>query len=156
MSCFIVSNLHIDILVTAYAGLNRAGAPLLNLNRVGRELLLENARSFGACYDVSRRPRRSDMRNEMAAGLVAAREYRFTRRRAKPAAIAKLARSYDYQACEGPNWEASAAKAIVDALMARYPETLPGYDEMPWGIGGAHDLAACGCPVHVDRRGRIL
>ena len=156
MSCFIVSPIHIDILVTAYARLNPRGAPLLNLNRVGRELLRENARSFGACYNVRRRPRGSDIRNEMAAGLAAAREYRFTRRRAKPAAIAKLARSYDYQACEHDGYEASSAKAIVDALMARYPETLPGYDEMPWGIGGVHDLHQAGCAVHVTRDGRIV
>lgn len=142
MSCFIVSPAHIDVLASAYARLNLAGAPLLNLNRVGRALLRENVASFEACYAVRQRPRGHAMRREMAAGLRAMRAYRFTRRRAKPAAIAKLARSYDRQACEHDGYEASAAKAIVDALMARYPETLPGYDAMPWAIDDARDLAA--------------
>jgi hypothetical protein len=155
MSCFVVSNYDIDILVTAYAGLNRVGARLLNLHRVGRELLLENVKSFEACYRVHGRPKDHDMRNEMATCLRQARAYRFTRRRAKPAAIAKLARFYDYQACEHNGWQASAPKAIVDALMARYPESLRGYDEMPWGIGGAFDLLRAGCAVKVDRRGKI-
>lgn len=156
MSCFVVSDFDIDILVTAYANLNPKGAKLLNLSRVGRELLLENVKSFEACYRVRQRPKGHDMRVEMARNLRQARAYRFTRRRAKPAAIAKLARFYDYQACEHAAWEASSAKAIVDALCARYPETLPDYEAMPWGIGGAVDLLRAGCTVKVDRRGKVV
>ena len=156
MSCFVVSDFDIDILVTATANLHAKGAKLLNLSQVGRELLLENVRSFEACYRVHARPKGHDMRVEMARGLRQARAYRFVRRRAKPAAIAKSARFYDYQACEHDAYEASAAKAIVDALMARYPESLPDYEAMPWGIGGAVDLMRAGSPVRVDKRGKII
>lgn len=141
MSCFVVSNYDIDFLVTAYANLNRVGARLLNLHQVGRELLRENVASFEACYRVRQRPRGHGMRNEMASCLRQARAYRFTRRRARPAAIAKLAQCYDYQACEHDGYYTSSAKMIVDALIARYPVSLPGYDAMPWGIGGPDDLA---------------
>jgi hypothetical protein len=155
MSAFIVSRLDIDILVTAYAGLNREGAKLLNLDRVGRELLIENVKSFEACYRVRRRPKREGMRDEMARALRDARAYRFTRRRAKPAAVAKIARCYDYQACEHDGWAGSSAKAIADALMAAYPESLPDYEAMPWGIGGVLDLMRAGCPALVDKRGKL-
>jgi hypothetical protein len=155
MSCFVVSDFDIDILVTAYARLNPQGAKLLNLRQVGRELLLENVKSFEACYRVHGRPKGHDMRKEMARGLRQARAYRFARRRAKPAAIAKIAQFYDYQACEHAAWEASSAKAIVDALMARYPESLPEFEAMPWGIGSAVDLLRAGCTVRVDRRGKV-
>lgn len=156
MSCFVVSNFDIDILVTAYSGLNREGAKLLNLSRVGRELLLANVKSFEACYRVRQRPKGHAMRVEMARGLRQARAYRFKRRRAKPAAIAKLARFYDYQACEHAGYYQSPAMAIADALCARYPETLPGYEGMPWGIASAVDLLRAGCAVKVDRAGKVV
>lgn len=156
MSCFVVSDFDIDIIVTAYANLHAKGARLLNLSHVGRELLLANVKSFEACYRVQGRAKGSDMRVEMARGLRQARAYRFVRRRAKPAAIAKLARFYDYQACEHDGYEASPAKAIADALCARYPESLPEYEAMPWGIGGAVDLLRAGCAVKADRRGKII
>jgi hypothetical protein len=155
MSCFVVSDFDIDILVTAYARLHPPGAKLLKLSRVGRELLFENVKSFEACYGVRARPKGHDMRVEMARGLRQARAYRFIPRRAKPAAIAKLTRFYDYQACEHAAYEGSAAKAIVEALMARYPETLPDYEAMPWGIAGPVDLLRAGCRTRVDRRGRM-
>lgn len=154
MSCFVVSDFDIDILVTAYSRLHPHGAKLLNLRRVGRDLLRENVASFEACYRVRSRPKGHDMRVEMARGLRQMRAYRFVRRRAKPAAIAKLARFYDYQACEHDAYEASIAKTVVDALMARYPESLPDYEGMPWGIGGDDDLLRAGCAVRVDRRGK--
>lgn len=156
MSCFIVSDFDIDILVTAYAGLSAKGAKLLNLSQVGRELLLENVRSFEACYRVHGRAKGHAMRAEMAKGLRQARAYRFKRRRAKPAAIAKLARFYDYQACEHEAYYQSPAMAIVDALCARYPETLPDYEAMPWGIASAVDLLHAGAPVKVDKRGKVV
>ena len=155
MSCFVVSDFDIDILVTAYSRLHAHGRQLLNLHAFGRELLFENVKSFEACYRVHARPKGHAMRVEMARNLRQARAYRFVRRRAKPAAIAKLARCYDYQACEHAGWEASTAKAIVEALIAKYPETLPEYEAMPWGIGGAVDLLRAGCAVRVDRRGKV-
>ena len=155
MSCFVVSNFDIDILVTAYSGLHPHGRKLLSLTAFGRELLRENIASFEACYRVHARPKGHDMRVEMARNLRQMRAYRFVRRRAKPAAIAKLARCYDYQACEHAAWEASTARAIVDALMARYPESLPEYEAMPWGIASAVDLLRAGCAVKIDRRGNV-
>ncbi len=155
MSAFVVSRFDIDILVTAYAALNPKGARLLKLPRVGRELILENVKSFEAAYGVHARPKGHDMRREMARSLRWARAYRFTRRRVLPQAIAKIAQFYAYQACEHDGWETSNAKAIVDALIERYPETLPGYDAMPWGIASAVDLMTAGGIARVNRRGEL-
>jgi hypothetical protein len=154
MSCFVVSDFDIDILMTAFEKLAPHGRRLLNLTKFGRMLLRENVKSFEACYRVHGRPKGHGMRVEMARSLRQARAYRFVRRRAKPAAIAKLARFYDYQACEHDGYSTSAAKTIVEALMARYPETLPDYEAMPWGIGSAVDLLRAGCAVRIDRGAR--
>lgn len=155
MSCFVVNKFDIDILMTAYADQAGAGSNLLDWTQLGRELLLENIKSFAACYRVARRPRGSDMRNEMAHSLVMARGYTFTRRIAHRAAVAKIARFYDYQACEHPGYETSRAKAMVDLLIERYPESLPLYDKMPWGISGAADLMTAGALCLVDVEGRL-
>jgi hypothetical protein len=155
MSCFVVSNFDIDILLTAYSHLG-AGAAFVNLTAMGRELLTENVKSFAACYRVRTRAKGCDMRNETARGYRQARAYRFKRRRAKPAAIAKLAQCYDYQACEHDGYDASTAKAVIAMLEARYPETLPGFEAMPWGISSAYDLMQAGCKVQVDERGKVV
>lgn len=36
---------------------------------------------------------------------------------------------YEYQSCEHPGWEASAAKAFCDSLKDRLIHALPGWDE---------------------------
>ena len=154
MSTMIVNKFDIDILVTAYSTLHKHGRPLLNLRRIGRELIAENVKSFEASYRVHGRPKGHDMRDAMARGLAFARRYEFTRRKAWPAAVAKIAQFYDYQACEHDGYATSPAKAIVDALMARYPET-PESEAMPWGISGAADLMKAGCTARVDKSGKL-
>lgn len=44
----------------------------------------------------------------------------------------KLIQCYEYQSCEHPEWESSAAKAFCDALTSRLIGELAGYDEAPW------------------------
>jgi hypothetical protein len=155
MSCFVVSNFDIDILVTAYGDPLGDGDKAARLTWTGRALLAENVKSFAACYRVKGRAKGSDMRNETAHGWRQARAYTFTRRIAHRAAVAKLARFYDYQACEHDGFETSTAKTIVDKLMASHPESLPLYDKMPWGITSVHDLMVAGVPCQVDRQGRV-
>lgn len=60
--------------------------------------------------------------------------------------VIKLCNCYDYQACEHPEYEASAAAGIVDALRKHYINELPGYDAAPWGL----DEAAADEPVCIS------
>ena len=49
-----------------------------------------------------------------------------------PGAARKIVDCYDYQSCEHPSWEASAAKALADRLSALLPED-DDYRKAPWG-----------------------
>lgn len=48
--------------------------------------------------------------------------------------VIKLAHSYEYQACEHPEWKESAAKRYVDRLISAWTRELPGYDDAEWSI----------------------
>lgn len=137
MSAFVVSKTDIDILVTAIAKLKPAGHGLVDFNAIGRLLWRENVASVTYRY-------RHIPRDELEAQfpeLKAVEAYRFKPRRVRPEAVAKIANCYDYQTCEHDGYEASQARQIYLAIKAGYPETLPGYDSMPWGIASKDDLA---------------
>lgn len=131
MSAWVVSKLDIDILVTATrdAGGVEAGREYaFNGTELGKMLWTENVNSVAYRYDMPKRHA-----SEHADYLAAVEAYEFEPFAAKPVAIAKIARCYDYQSCEHPAWDASPSKRIVDGLMERYSDKLPGYDRMPWG-----------------------
>lgn len=137
MSAFVVSKHDIDILVTAHLALNGCAYSNERADAIGRTLWRENANSVRYRYSHWTRP-------ELEAAwpdLKIVPFYEFKPVHAKAAAVAKIARCYDYQSCEHPAYEASQAKAIADTLMATFPETLPGYDDAPWGIADDADLA---------------
>jgi hypothetical protein len=138
MSAFVVSKHDIDILVTAYAGLNPAGAPLLDLDKLGRKLWRENVDSVAYRYDM---PQRHGA--EYAGYLEAIAAYAHEPLPAKRAAVRKIADCYDYQSCEHPAWEASEAKQIVDAIgeAFRREYKTKAWEDAPWGISGDADLA---------------
>jgi hypothetical protein len=46
----------------------------------------------------------------------------------------KLINCYNYQSCEHPGWKTSRVKQDMDGLYRHVAETLPGYDDAPWGI----------------------
>lgn len=136
MSAFVVSKEDIDILVTAHLALEGLAWTNERADAIGRLLWRENVLSVAYRYDMP--ARRSA---EHAAYIDAITAYRFKPIYAKAAAVAKIARCYDYQACEHTGWEASKARRIVDALMGVFPDSLPGYDAAPWGIASERDLA---------------
>lgn len=51
-----------------------------------------------------------------------------------PIKILKLIDSLNYQSCEHPGWESSAAYEILNTLRAAAIRELPGYDEAEWAI----------------------
>jgi hypothetical protein len=135
MSAFVVSKQDIDILVTAYLALHQPSAKI-DATKIGRILWLENVASVSHLYSMPERHC-----EEHAAYKRALRDYAYEPVHARAAAVAKIARCYDYQSCEHPAYEASRAKTIADLLMATFPESLPGYDDAPWGIADEADLA---------------
>ncbi len=50
-----------------------------------------------------------------------------------PAQVVKACDCYAYQSCEHDEWEASEAKAFVDALRVHAARAMPGYDKAEWG-----------------------
>jgi hypothetical protein len=99
-------------------------------------LWLENVNSFTAIYGMP-----VCSAEEHAEHLRAISAYRYEPLAAKGAAVAKIARCYDNQSCEHDGWETSRAKRVVDLIAAAFPESLPGYEAMPWGVSSEADLA---------------
>lgn len=126
MSAWVVSKLDIDILVTAFRDL--ANADVFDWTDLGKMFWRENVDSVAYRYDMPKRHAA-----EYADYVAAVEAYEFEPFAAKPVAIAKIARCYDYQSCEHPGWDASRSKQMVEQLMECFPDTLPGYDCMPWG-----------------------
>lgn len=48
--------------------------------------------------------------------------------------LLKAINSYEYQACENPDWSSTAAARFCDALQQRLIRSLPGYDQAPWSL----------------------
>ena len=51
----------------------------------------------------------------------------------EPPQIIMSCRCCDYQSCEHEGWEASEAKAFIDALEAAAAQSVDGYDDAIWG-----------------------
>lgn len=127
MSAFIVSNTQINALVRAasrmglsyqYAGQIRRIAGMEQ--ETAEMLLAANYDSVNARYKESNLPR--EIVYAIDAPLLDAIK------------TIKLANSLAYQSCEYPEWEASDAKAFLDALIDWSINKLPGYDAAPWTI----------------------
>lgn len=48
--------------------------------------------------------------------------------------VLKAVSCYEYQSCEHDGWETSEAKRFGEALTHRAISNLPGYDKAPWGF----------------------
>jgi hypothetical protein len=48
--------------------------------------------------------------------------------------LIKQCHCYEYQACEHPEWEGSAARKFVRRIEREAIRRLPGYEAAPWGI----------------------
>lgn len=134
MSAFMQSTEHIDALV--HAGYKANALPLAtSATEMGEILLLENAKSMNHRYRLSERAP-----DELAEYVAQAETYRYEptayRRAYSPVEILKAVRGYEYQACEHPEWEASAAREFCVRLTAAMVGKLPGYDAADtWSIG---------------------
>lgn len=143
MSAFLVSDAHIDALVTValfgvaektaasgnwhgpYVGNPARPVDVHNANRVGEMLIRENEASIKARYPSDKTPPAPDYVYPFHRLPVPA---------ISAVAALKLLDCYEYQACEHTGWESSAAKRFCNHLQGRLISCLPGYDAAPWAI----------------------
>jgi hypothetical protein len=128
MSAFVVSNDHIDALLTfaidkrASYNINESCGRMsfaeTTATEIGRVLLRENERSVNQRYQ------------ENDAGIADSYEWRrFPNRRLTPVNILKACSCFDYQACETDDYEESVAHRIIDAIRHTAIGSLPGYND---------------------------
>jgi len=139
MSAFVVSDNHIDALVTVaifgvsgrtatsgmwcgpYVFNNRAS--VYSADRLGAMLLNENVLSVQARY-----PNDSVQVTKYTYPLGNTTPYM------SAVAALKLVKCYEYQACEHDGWDTSDAKKFCAALTGALIDALPGYDAAPWAL----------------------
>lgn len=150
MSAFVVGTDHIDYLVHAAQTYGRQtfrfNGQIVNsstADEVGAMLLAENIMSV--------RHRYPDCEYDQLPGTVPTQHaigyrYRFPRVRLNAVQVLKALNCYEYQSCEHPGWNDSAAKRFCEVLTSYAIGELPGYDEAKWEVenpaGGQPDYAA--------------
>ena len=137
MSAFIVSETHIDALVTYavdrkvsfYFAHVRTEITAHNAEEIGRVLINENVRSVNHRYRENK---------SMA--------YRFKRFNTPLTAVEaiKACHCLDYQSCETDDWESTKAFSVLRAIEASAMRSLPGYEKAPWGIDSDKGLTHAG------------
>ena len=136
MSAFIVSDAHIDYLVSAafawrrevnndlyeQAEQNRLASMLKWANKVSVDYRYEGSKVYSPeeIASVDRVPR-----------LTYALKGRGVLEMSK---ILKAIDCFEYQSCEIPEWEASPAFKFCERLRSAVISSLPGYEDAPWGI----------------------
>jgi hypothetical protein len=129
MSAYIVSRKHIHYLVTAAAeyGLIR----FREQDKTGQMLWDENIKSVQYRYN-------DDAVEDLPGPVNETYRYRHLAignlPLVDPVVLIKQCQCYDYQSCEHPGWETSAAKRLSHALASTAISRLPGYDQAPWGL----------------------
>lgn len=137
MSAFIVSNDHINAIVTYcvdkrvsyWTGEERTPIQSWNAEEIGRILMDENVRSVVWRY----RDSSSDFADEAKD---AAAEYRYLNFTTPLTAVEviKACHCLSYQSCETDEWEKTMAWTILQAVISHASREVPGYDAAPWGI----------------------
>lgn len=116
---------HFDLYVQAASGENRG--PIYDLRKdltdIGRILLGANIASCEHLYhDVGSYGTADDFRHSPV--------------KTSPLAALKLIQSLEYQSCERDDWNWSLPHRILIALTDVIIRKLPGYDAAPWGMTG--------------------
>jgi hypothetical protein len=138
MSAFVVSDNHIDALVRVAlcgpAEVDGSGrAPLFyGVQFAGRDITFGRADEVGAALvrenvaSVNSRYRETKAVPPYSYGSAGAR--------LTAVQALKAVHCYEYQACEHPEWEASAAFKFCGDLKNSLHNCLPGWDVADWGI----------------------
>lgn len=118
MSAWIASEAHIAALASYVEGPYRVAPDGMTPQQVGQMLWQTNYDSVNYRYSESE----------------SAPTYRHTETDQPIVARLKLLDSYEYQACERPDWKDSEAYAYCQRLRDALISALPGYEEAPWGL----------------------
>lgn len=157
MSAFIVSNDHINAIVTYcvdkrvsyWTGKEHQTVQTWNAEEVGRILMDENVRSVVCRYPSEA----GEFANEGSDY-----SYRHFPTPLTPVEIIKACHCLGYQSCETDDWEASLAWRILQSVISHASHQLPGYDGAPWEINphSAASLKHSGqvSLLSLSRRGR--
>jgi hypothetical protein len=140
VSAFVVSNVHIDLLVTGILDGTSDGIirpadrrAVIGRDSLGAMLAAENVRSVAYRY-----PR--DRPDELPGSPDHLEAYTWTDRGYRPTAaeLYNLARCYAYQACEHPAWSECAAKKLCDAVIEEiHARHKPAAKYAAWCRSGA-------------------
>ncbi|MCP4599822.1 MAG: hypothetical protein GY847_04655 [Proteobacteria bacterium] len=129
MSAFLVSDLHINVLVewARREQMSWGVRDKLTCEEVAQELRAENERSFNYRYQEEGHYPVKFGRVALPVNISAT-------------TIIKLCDCYKYQSCEHDGWENSRANKIVTEIRETAIRSLPGYREAPWGLEDLSDL----------------
>ncbi len=133
MSAFLVSDNHIDTLIT-FAARKRITFSIDNrqldarivedANDIGQILVNQNVRSVNARYSENDIVdeyifRDVGLQNQHVANIVQ---------------ILKACDCYDYQACETDDYRNTTAASIIDRIRSYAIHSLPGWEEAEWAL----------------------
>ena len=139
MSAFVVSDTHIDALVSVGLAFARPSEPMVwhhagpdglerafelrpdNPTEVGAMLLTANQSSVNLLYGER-------------GGTKPAYSFRRLSGIPDPVVILKAIACFEYQCCEHPGWAASQARQFCQELQDRCMGRLPGYEQAPWAL----------------------
>jgi hypothetical protein len=134
MSAFIVSDYHINALVSWAAnqhGINavsyywsgRRREVRKNPKRIASVLYAENVRSVNARYSECDDPTGFQYK-PVSLGYT----------KIGPVQVIKACHCLEYQSCEGSEWKASEAYAILDGIKNAAIRAIDGYDDADWEL----------------------
>jgi hypothetical protein len=129
MSAFVVSEVHINTLITFGAsGQNPATVywERRHISFRGNEQMLADVLMNANVEAVN--TRYSD------DGQLTGCKFRRAVTLPAPVGILKACDCYDYQTCELANYDATFAAKIIEAVRAKAVRALPGYDDAKWSI----------------------
>lgn len=145
MSAYILSQEHIDCLVDAaltalhnsgfsyYHNGERHPVDPFNIDDLGRMLWRENIKSVA--YRYQERTENNTLPGPIPTPDPESYHHEHIPYLVNPVVVLKAIACYEYQTCEHPEWEESAACAFCEALRSRMIYLLPGYEEAPgWDI----------------------
>jgi hypothetical protein len=129
MSCFVVSNAHIDALVSVtqrngfsyYYDGDWKGRNNTTAAKIGQILLNQNLRSYNSRYREDNKP--------VSYGYPCQKVFNYS-----TVELLKACNCYDYQACETHDYEKTEAKAIITAIKEHLIRELDGYEDADWEI----------------------
>lgn len=141
MSAFLVTDAHIDALLTAGLAYTSPDSPLSwpvpsttppreerltteTANRVGAMLLAANEHGVNAFFGTDKQTARTE-------------HYRFYRLPGDPSPLIvfKAISCLEYQSCDAPDWRLSEAYMFYAELRYLAANRIPGFDDAPgWGI----------------------